>query len=89
MEARSVNLSEAELLDALREAFDKTEDHPDGAYTTVELAEMMGCNTVTMQRRLKRLIEAGEAECIRIRRTAIDGRMAVVPAYRVKIRRAA
>jgi hypothetical protein len=85
MEARSVKPTEAELLDALREAFTaKDEDGPDDAFTTGDLCERTDRNPTKVQRALRDMIRRGEAECVYVYRIAIDGRRARVPAYRLK-----
>lgn len=82
MESR-LSISETEILDALREAF-STEDDPDGAHTTEELAAATGISRARIKVALRDLIRAGKAETVRVRRTSIDGRTMPVPGYRVK-----
>jgi hypothetical protein len=84
METGSVKPTETELLDALREAFARVEDTPDGVFTTQDLVQMTGRGEEKVRAQIRQLMGAGEAECIHVYRTAMDGRRTRVPAYRLK-----
>lgn len=75
-------MTEAALLEALREARGAFEN-PEGALTAAELAEKMRCDVLTARKRIKLLITSKRAECVQVRRVRIDGRMQLVPAYRL------
>jgi len=51
--------------------------------TTAEIAEQTGCSEKMVLKRLKALIATDKAECVRASRKTIDGRMSIVPAYRL------
>lgn len=80
----SVNITEAEILDALRAALEEVAKGPDDALTTGDLVEATGWGEDRVRRMLRRMLRDGDAECVRVRRMAMDTRMAVVPAYRLK-----
>ena len=79
-----VTITQAELLEALREAAQRSEEGPEGAYTTEELAELTGIYRGKVKETIRALIRLGKAECVHVRRPSIDGRMFRVPAYRIK-----
>lgn len=56
----------------------------EGGITTQELADMLGLNRSTVSIRLRKLFLAGKLEATRRRIPAADGKMASVPAYRLK-----
>lgn len=75
-------MTEAALLDALREARQAFEN-PEGALTANELAEQMRCPITEARRKIGLLLKQRKAECVRVKRERIDGRMQYVPAYRL------
>ena len=80
-----VHVSDSELLEALREALERRgEDSPDDAFSVVELAEELGCHEATARKAIKRLIDGGKVEPVRVKRRAMDGRLASVVAYRLR-----
>lgn len=81
-----VDVTEADLLAALRDA--ATPHDPDDARTVMELADAMGMTEKRARAQVAALIRAGRVECVRVTRTAMDGRAAKVPAYRLTERAA-
>lgn len=77
-------MNEGDILDVLRDALNTPPEGPEGAYTTDELSEATGMHIRPLRELLKTLLKKGEAEVVRVRRTAIDGRNALVPAYRIR-----
>lgn len=53
------------------------------AVTAIEFAAMFGVSTPTAGRRLRALVAAGGAHRTQKRTTAADGRVMVLPAYRL------
>lgn len=84
MEGR-VTVTSTDLLEALREALHAPTADPEGAYTADELAENTGLHVRKVRLILKSVLKKGEAEAVRVQRIAIDGRRAIVPAYRAKV----
>jgi len=78
-----MNISESELLDALRDAATQPDARPDGALTRTELCEALGIGRGAIQARLVALVKSGQMECIWIPTTDIAGRASRVPAYRM------
>lgn len=70
-----------ELIAALTVAADVPP--PDGAFTVTQICEASGRSSRSVYRELRRLMEAGVIECVRIPRTRIDGVQTVIPAYRL------
>ena len=71
-----------ELLTALQGA-QITDDAP-AAIRMAQLVEATGRSELSLSRDLRRLIEAGKVECVKVPFTRIDGTRVRVPAYRVK-----
>ena len=57
-----INVSESDLLAALKAERQVSDDGPPDAFTATELAEAMDCSVSSVQRRLKRMIRDGQAE---------------------------
>lgn len=77
-------MTEAELLDALRDALAPSVEEPEGARTTDELMEDTGFGEKKIRRSLQILKKKGELEAVRVFRESIDGRRVPVPAFRRK-----
>lgn len=75
-------MTSEEMLAALAEV-QAAQPDPDGYYTVMELAEMIGVGPVAVQRRLKVARAAGRLAFVKVKRPAIDGRMMHAPAYRI------
>ena len=71
-----------DILDALREAMTVPAGHD--APTAGELAAATGQGIQRVREALKGLLDAGRLEVVVMRRPALDGRMRVVPGYRMK-----
>ena len=76
-------VTQASLLEALRRALETAPADDGGAMTTEELAKEMKVSVPTTRERLKVLIAAGKAECVRVRRSRIDGANQLTAAYRI------
>ena len=72
-----------ELLLALSGAGIEEDGEPAGI-RMVELCEVTGRSVPGLTRDLRRLIEAGRVECVKVWATRIDGTRIRVPGYRVK-----
>lgn len=80
-----LNVTDSELLEALREAIERRgEDSPDDAFSVEELSGAMECHPATARKAIKRLIAAERVEPVRVKRRAMDGRLANVVAYRLR-----
>lgn len=76
-----------ELLQALSGPHDDAQQHD--AVRMADLITATGRGELSLSRDLRRLIEAGKVECVKIPYTRIDGTRVRVPAYRVVKRDAA
>lgn len=74
-------MNEVELLTALQKAMQAPAG--DEGATLGELTESLRIGAERMRRAMKALIQAGRAECRKGRRPSMDGRMQVVPVYRL------
>lgn len=74
-------MNEAELLKALQDAM-RDSDGAEGA-TLLELREALNLSEERARKAMKRMLRAGQAECHKGRRPSMDGRMQVVPVYRL------
>lgn len=87
METERVNVTESQIIEAIREAIRNalTAGGTEGAAVTAEeLAQATGRGILSVRRALKGLIEAGTMEATRVRRLTIDGRPTRIPAYRLR-----
>lgn len=75
-------VTQASLLEALRKALEAAPDDS-GAMTTEELAAEMRCNVPAVRGKLKALLAAGKAECVKVPRPRIDGATQMTPGYRI------
>ena len=71
----------AEVAAAMANVPQQGEDVPPRTYTGTELKKAMGWGGPTMTQNLTVLIASGLVTVVRIRRRAVDGRLATVPAY--------
>lgn len=83
-----IQITESEILEELRAALTPSMESPEGFYTTAEIAASVGKCPSVVKARLRELFLRGEIECVRVRRPAMDGRNAKVPAYRLRNRAA-
>lgn len=72
-----------EWLHALNEAGFHDEKHDPDAVTAPEFAALMGLARLTAERRLKRLVEVGQATRVYKRTLRSDGKPITLPAYRL------
>lgn len=71
-----------ELLLALSGPHDDAQQHD--AVRMADLITATGRGELSLSRDIRRLIEAGRVECVKVPFTRIDGTRVRVPAYRVK-----
>lgn len=76
-------MTQAALLDALRQAFAQPSG-PDDARTTWELQKTMGLGDKAVRMRIRLAVEAGQIEGVMVTRQSIHGKPTQVPAYRIK-----
>ena len=75
------SITEAELLAEIRAALD--DPGPDDAYTTREIADLLGCSVEKARDRIRPLVRAGRIGVVKVPRPALDGRDIRVSAYRL------
>jgi hypothetical protein len=75
------SITEAELLAELQAVFADT--GPDDAYTTPEIADLLGCTIEMARKRVRTLLANGRMEACRVTRTRMDGISTTVSAYRM------
>jgi len=80
-----VNVTESELLEAIRGLLAHTPESADAA-TITEMLEAMPVVTsrATLCKSIAALIKKGDAECVHVHRIAMDGRRRLVPGYRMR-----
>jgi response regulator of citrate/malate metabolism len=78
-----MNISETELLDAIREATTQASARPDGALTITEMADATGLCRDTIRKRIRPVVISGRMECIPITTPDMTGRPQRVPGYRL------
>ena len=71
----------AEVAAAMAHVPQQGEDVPPRTYTGTELKKAMGWGGPTMTANLTALIASGAVTVVRIRRRAVDGRLATIAAY--------
>lgn len=76
------DLTENELLAALREAQEAQED-PEGAFSKRELMEIFDLSDEPTRDRIRMLVNAGRMECVKVRRVRMDGVQQTIPGYRL------
>lgn len=76
-------VTQASLLDALRKALEAAPEEDGKAMTTEEIAREMKTTIPTTRERLRVLIAAGKAECVKVKRQRIDGAFQSTAAYRI------
>lgn len=81
----NTQITEAELLQALRDAEVNGQASPDGFYSRGELMELTGWDRIKTLGVLQRLNRANRLEVLNVKRVAINGRALPVPVYRVKV----
>lgn len=74
---------EEELLDAIRQALDDEEEHGYHAQRMSDLIESLGAGRDKVRGAVKKLINAGEMECVMLSRRNITGALVKVPFYRL------
>ena len=78
-----VSVTESELLEAVREAIAGRPETGDDAFSVDELSEALSCHPATARKAIKGLMASQRAEAVRVKRRAMDGRLANVVAYRL------
>ncbi len=77
-----MDITESEILEALRQAFSAVGEDAKNAYTTRELCLATGKGRESVCRAIGTLIDNGAVEATRVQRKRIDGTLIRVPAYR-------
>lgn len=75
-----MTITESEILTALQAALSRPEGHE--GMTAGEMAEASGVNVHRIHKALRKLLATGQAQCVKVTRTRIDGQQTLVPAYR-------
>lgn len=78
-----ITVTESELVEALREAAQPGSSDVEGALTVAEMAACTNRGEKYVRDNIRKLLAEGKAELVRIPRTAIDGRLQNLPAYRL------
>ncbi|HET8771057.1 MAG TPA: hypothetical protein VFM71_08735 [Gemmatimonadaceae bacterium] len=76
-------ITTAEILEALSRAGGPTDAEAADAHTSAEIRAAMGWSPSTFSLEMKRLKAAGKLEVVKVRREALDGRLARVVGYRL------
>lgn len=79
----ATEITEIELLEALRAALNEEGDHNPHGLTTEEIADAMKCNQRVVRELLRPLVRNGNIAPRRGRRMGIDGTMRPVPIYQL------
>ena len=77
-----MKMSESELLAELQAAVDNVES-PDDAFTTGELADLLGVGEAAVRKRLKQFAKTGRLMPLRIMRESLTGNLRKVWGYRI------
>lgn len=78
-----VELSESEIIEALRNARRNKEPDPPGAFVPSEMAKKTGQAPRTIREQIAALRERGMIETVKVHREGSDGRQIQVNAYRI------
>jgi hypothetical protein len=78
----AIDITEAEILEALRASLGKEDLGPKDAFTRGEIAAAMGWGLTKTSHRLVALKAKGQLEVVRVKRQGLDDRPASVAAYR-------
>jgi len=79
-----IQITENEILDALRAAVRTAKPDDRGAMRIEDICRATGWGTKFTHRQVREQIAAGMIEVVRIDHQSIDGRVVRVPAYRFK-----
>ena len=77
-----MKMSESELIAELQTAIDNVE-LPDDAFTTGELADLLGVGDAAIRKRLKQFSKTGRLLPVRIMRKSLTGNLRKVWGYRI------
>jgi predicted ArsR family transcriptional regulator len=77
-----MKMTEADLIAELQAAIENVES-PDDAFTTGELAELLGVGDAAIRKRLKKLNKTGRLMPVRIMRNSLTGTLRRVWGYRI------
>lgn len=78
-----ITVTELELIEALRQAAAPGSPDIEGALTVAEMATRTNRGEKYVRDNIRKMLAEGRAELVRIPRTAIDGRLQNLPAYRL------
>lgn len=76
-----MNITTAELLDALANASPASEEMPPNTYSGPEIRAAMRVGYDRFARTMRQLLANGEVRIVKVRKVALDGRLAQVSAY--------
>lgn len=79
--ARQIELSESEIVQALRDARRVDQPDPPGAFIVSEMAKKTGQSPRTVRQQITALREKGLIETVKVHRRGSDGRYIQVTAY--------
>jgi len=77
-----MKMTEADLIAELQAAIENVEA-PDDAFTTGELADLLGVGEAAVRKRLKRISKTGRLVPVRIMRESLTGNLRKVWGYRI------
>ena len=77
-----MKMTEADLIAELQAAIENVEA-PDDAFTTGELADLLGVGEAAVRKRLKRISKTGRLVPVRIMRESLTGNLCKVWGYRI------
>lgn len=78
-----MNITIAELLDALSTAQQQTDELPPNTYSGPEIRRAMGIGAEKLAALVRSMVANGTMQVIHVKRKAIDGRMCRVAAYQI------
>ena len=77
-----MKMTEADLIAELQAAIENVES-PDDAFTTTELADLLGVGNAAIRKRLKKLKKTGRLLPVQIMRKSLTGELRKVWGYRI------
>jgi len=77
-----MRMTEAEIIEELQAAIDNV-DSPDDAFTTGEVADLLGIGDAAVRKRLKQFAKTGRLSPVRIMRRSLTGNLRKVWGYRI------
>tara|TARA_R110000868_G_scaffold77797_2_gene222557 strand:+ start:1526 stop:1786 length:261 start_codon:yes stop_codon:yes gene_type:complete len=78
-----MNITTAELLDALAKAHEVSDEMPPNTYSGPEIRAALQISPVKFQGLIKAMVGGGQMQLVKVRRVAVDGRLSRVVAYQI------